>query len=150
MLQHDTSSNPPTRGDRTANAIRQAIVRIEKGRTKIVAPGRKLSIASVAEEAGVSRATIHNNHPALAERIREAGNKAARSQRDKKNTALKELRAKYQALREEHRHTHKLNQDLASEMASLVTENLRLRAIAENRKVVAIPTKRPCANCGAI
>lgn len=73
MSQPD--ANAPTRGELTAKAIRQAILRIEQGRPKVVKPGRKLSIKSVAEEAGVSRATIHNNHPGLAERIREAGNK---------------------------------------------------------------------------
>lgn len=136
MSQPDETSQSLTRGELTAKAIRQAIVRIEKGRPKVVKPGRKLSIQSVAEEAGVSRATIHNNHPGLAERIREAGNKVARAQRDEKNTELKELRAKYTALRQEHMHTRELNQDMASEMASLVAENQRLRAIAENKNVV--------------
>lgn len=143
MSQNKVSTNPPSRGSLTAKAIRQAIVRIEKGRPKIVPPDRKLSIAAVAEEAGVSRATIHNNHAALAERIREAGNKTARAQRDKKNTALKELKAKYQALREEHRHIRELNQEMASEMATLLAENLRLRAIAENKKVVKFPSQNP-------
>ena len=146
MSRHDTSSNPLTRGNLTAIAIRQAIVRIEKGRPKFVARGRKLSISSVAEEAGVSRATIHNNHPALAERIREAGNKAVRAQTAEKNTALKKLRAKYKSLRDELIYARELNQKMASEMASLVAENLRLRAIAENNKVVAMPSKRQCTN----
>lgn len=139
MSPPDTSAQ--TRGELTAQAIRQAILRIEKGRTKVVKPGRKLSIKSVAEEAGVSRATIHNNHPGLAERIREAGNKAARTQRDEKNTALKELRAKYTALRQEHIRTRELNQDMASEMAALEAENARLQAIAESKKVTVFPKK---------
>ncbi|WP_439503540.1 hypothetical protein [Methylophaga sp.] len=133
---------PSTRGELTAKSIRQAIVRIERGRPKIVNSGRKLSIQSVAEEAGVSRATIHNNHPGLAERIREAGNKAIRVQRDEKNTELKELRAKYSALRQEHVHVRELNHDMASEMATLVMENQRLRAIVENNKVVGFPSKK--------
>lgn len=133
---------PFTRGELTAKAIRQAIARIEKGRTKVVKSGRKLSIQSVAEEAGVSRATIHNNHPGLAERIREAGNKAARVQRDEKNTELKELRTKYRDLRQEYVYARQLNRDMASEMASLVAENQRLRAIAEDEKVVGFPSKK--------
>mgnify|MGYP005812892407 CR=1 FL=1 len=142
MSQPEGTSHAPTRGELTAKAIRQAIVRIEKGRPKVVKPGRKLSIQAVAEEAGVSRATIHNNHPGLAERIREAGNKAVRAQRDEKNTEIKALRAKYTALRQEHIHARELNQDMASEMASLVAENQRLRAIAENKKVVGFPSKK--------
>ncbi|WP_192034956.1 hypothetical protein [Halomonas sp. YLGW01] len=141
MSQPDDTSQPLTRGELTAKAIRQAIVRIEKGRPKVVEPGRKLSIQSVAEEAGVSRATIHNNHPGLAERIREAGNKAVRAQRDEKNTELKELRAKYTALRQEYLDIRKLSQDMASEMASLVADNERLRSIVENEKVVGFPSK---------
>nr|WP_289073129.1 hypothetical protein [uncultured Halomonas sp.] len=117
-------------------------MRIDKGRPKVVEPGRKLSIQSVAEEAGVSRATIHNNHPGLAERIREAGNKAVRAQRDEKNTELKELRAKHSELRQEHIHARQLNQDMASEMASLVAENQRLRAIADNKNVIGLPSKK--------
>ncbi|MDN7132328.1 hypothetical protein JNO04_08175 [Halomonas sp. MC140] len=142
MSQPKDTTQPTKRGELTAKAIRQAIVRIEKGRPKVVKPGRKLSIQSVAEETGVSRATIHNNHPGLAERIREAGNKAVRSQRDEKNTEIKELRAKYTALRKEHIHVRELNHDMASEMASLVAENQRLCAIVENKKVVGFPSKK--------
>lgn len=142
MSQPEDTSQPPTRGELTAKGIRQAIVRIEKGRPRVVKPGRKLSIQSVAEEAGVSRATIHNNHPSLAERIREAGNKAVRAQRDEKNTEIKELKAKYTALRQEHINARELNQDMASEMASLVVENQRLRAIAENKKVIGFASKK--------
>ncbi|BBI53223.1 hypothetical protein HORIV_56440 [Vreelandella olivaria] len=89
MSQTEDTYQPPTRGELTGKAIRQAIVRIEQGRPKVIKPGRKLSIQSVAEEAGVSRATIHNNHPGLAERIRESGNKAARTQRDEKISSSK-------------------------------------------------------------
>ena len=142
MSQPESSNPTPTRGELTAKAIRQAILRIEKGRPRVVAPGRKLTIKSVAEEAGVSRATIHNNHPGLAERIREAGNKTARAQRDEKNAALKELRAKYTALRQEHIRSRELNQDMASEMATLEAENQRLRAIAESKKVVVFPSAK--------
>ena len=59
-----------SRGEQTRNIIRQAITRIEKGRPKVVIKERKMSVAAVAEEAGVSRATIHNNYPDMADRIR--------------------------------------------------------------------------------
>ena len=52
-----------SKGEQTRNIIRQAITRIEKGRPKVVSKERKMSVAAVAEEAGVSRATIHNNYP---------------------------------------------------------------------------------------
>ena len=126
----------------TAKSIRQAIIRIKKGRPKVVQPGRKLSIQSVAEEAGVSRATIHNNHPGLADQIRESANKAVRGQRDQKNAELKELRAKYTALRQELSRCRELNQDMASELATLTVENEHLRAIAGSAKVAVFPSNR--------
>lgn len=140
MSQHEKSQDL-TRGELTAKAIQQAIGRIEKGRPKVVKPGRKLSVKSVAEEAGVSRATTHNNHPCLSERIREAGNKTARAQRDEKNTTLKELREKYAELRQEYIRVRGLNREMASEMASLAAENKRLRTIAESKKAAVFPSK---------
>jgi DNA-binding transcriptional MocR family regulator len=141
MTKNETTPKPQTRGTLTAKAIHQAIVRIEKGRPKVVKPGRRLSIKSVAEEAGVSRATIHNNYPRLAERIRESRNKAVRSQRNEKDTALKALRAKYSALRYDLIQARKLNQDMASEMATLVTEIERMRAVAGSPNVAVIHQK---------
>ena len=49
----------------THKAVRFAIVRIENGCPNIVSPSRKMSVASVAEEAGVSRALIHRDCPDL-------------------------------------------------------------------------------------
>ncbi len=59
--------------------IRMAIVRLEKGQPKLVEKGRKVSVAAVAEEAGVSRALIHKDYPDLMERIRGNANKAIQS-----------------------------------------------------------------------
>lgn len=142
MTTSEKDAQPQSRGELTAKAIRQAIVRIEQGRPKVVQPGRKLSIQSVAEEAGVSRATIHNNHPGLADQIRESANKAVRGQRDQKNAELKELRAKYTALRQELSRCRELNQDMASELATLTVENEHLRAIAGSSKVAVFPSNR--------
>ena len=143
MSAHEDKTKGRTRGALTKEAIRQAIVRIEKGRPKVVEKGRKLSIAAVADEANVSRATITNRHSELAERIREAVNKGSRKQRDQKNHELKELRAKLRELREEYSEVRELNRDMASEMASLAMDNRRLRAIVENQKVVAFRSKKP-------
>ena len=55
----------------TEKAIRLAITRIEKGKAKVVSSSRKLSIASVADEAGVHRSTIINRYPELAQLIKD-------------------------------------------------------------------------------
>ena len=50
--------------------LRLAILRIERGRSHTKAT--RISIASVAREAGVSSALIHNHYPAIADAIRQA------------------------------------------------------------------------------
>lgn len=130
---------PLTKGELTAENIRKAIVRIQNGRVKKDGKIRSLSITSVAEEAGISRAHITNNHPVLAERIHVAGDKGIRKQRDEKQVALKKLRKKNADLRKELAIARKLNQNMASENASMAAEMGRLRAIAESKKVVSFP-----------
>lgn len=58
--------------------LRLAITRIERGRSR--EKDAKLTIASVAREAGVSTALIHNHHPQIAELVRDAqGDRAERN-----------------------------------------------------------------------
>ena len=86
--------------DQTRRAIELAISRITKGRPKNVQPTRKLSIASVAEEAGLSNATIHNRYPDLAERIRQKINKESREKLAHKAKALQGADLMLKELRE--------------------------------------------------
>ena len=60
--------------------IRRAILRIEKGKPRVVVKNRKLSVAVVAEDAGVSNANIHN-YPELAKLFRTKNSKTTRKQR---------------------------------------------------------------------
>lgn len=46
-------------------------------------------------------------------------------------------------IRQEYVHARELNQDMASEMASLVAENQRLRALRRTKKVVDSHSKEP-------
>lgn len=108
-----------SKGEQTRNIIRQAITRIEKGRPKVVSKERKMSVAAVAEEAGVSRATIHNNYPDMADRIRTMLGKQNRIQRDKKHEALRLEKAKNRQLRTE-------NAELRTKINVLVSKNRAL------------------------
>lgn len=108
-----------SKGEQTRNIIRQAITRIEKGRPKVVTKERKMSVAAVAEEAGVSRATIHNNYPDMADRIRTMLGKQNRIQRDKKHEALRLEKAKNRQLRTE-------NAELRTKINVLVSKNRAL------------------------
>jgi AcrR family transcriptional regulator len=130
-----------TRGEITRKGIQQAIVRIEKNRPKVIQAGRKISIAAVAEEAGVSRALIHNNYPDLATRIRGAGDKDVRAQRDEKQAELQAERAKSKQLREELDSMREKLQKMATELAQVTNENERLLSEIESKKTVRLPLR---------
>lgn len=119
----------------THKRIRLAIVRLEKGQPKIVAKGRKISVAAVAEEAEVSRALIHKDYPDLLERIRGNANKTIQAQRDEKHLKLKQERFKNRQLREKIVELTDQRDELASKNATLELENRRMAAILESKNV---------------
>lgn len=124
----------PSESD-THKRIRLAIVRLENGQPKVVEKGRKISVAAVAEEAGVSRALIHKDYPDLMERIRGNANKAIQRQRDEKHDKLKDERAKNRQLREKIVELTEQRNKLASKNATLELENRRLSSILESKNV---------------
>lgn len=122
-------SNPKEKA--THKAVRLAIIRIEKGRPTIVSEQRKMSVAAVAEEAGVSRALIHRDCPDLLERIKGGVNKGIRQQRDAKQNELKEYKKRN---RELHSEVAKLKAMLAkvqSQNATLIRKNIALSSGSE-------------------
>ena len=123
------------RGHKTAKKIRQAILRIKKGRPKIVAQTRKLSIAAVAEECGLSRAAIHKDYSELAEQIRADSGRDIRYQRDQKNNSLKNERLKCKELRSKLAACKADKQKLVSINSSLMKELEKLRLVVENKSV---------------
>ena len=125
----------------THKRIRLAIVRLEKGQPKVVEKGRKVSVAAVAEEAGVSRALIHKDYPDMLERIRGNSNKAIQRQRDEKHEKLKEERFKNRQLREKIVDLTEQRNELASKNATLELENRRLSAILESKNVTVFRGK---------
>ena len=131
-----------TKGEQTRKNIRLAIVRIEKGRPRIVDTERKLTIASVAEEAGISRATLHNRYPDLAERIREAGNKSVRQQRNAKHSDLQAEKQKNRELRDELAELRVTLAKVVTENATLVLQNQRLEAINSSNNITIMSTKK--------
>lgn len=120
--------------------LRLAMLRIERGRSHTKAT--KLSIASVAKEAGVSPALIHNHYPAIADAIRQAQGRSSREQRDTKHEQLKAERDKTRELRRE---VDQLRVDvdrLASINEVLLAENAVLReAKLDDRRVVDLSSK---------
>jgi len=130
-----------SKGEQTRNHIRLAIVRIEKGRPSIVDSGRKISISAVAEEAGVSRATIHNRYPDLAERIRGGVNKNVIHSKNEKNKELKTEKIKSKKLREALSKTKSTLAEVSSINARLLYRNKELEKINANRNVLPVRFK---------
>ncbi|MEM7361322.1 MAG: TetR family transcriptional regulator [Pseudomonadota bacterium] len=131
-----------TKGEQTQKALELAIHRITTGRVRKVKTGRKLSIAAVAEEAGVSTATIHNRYPEIADKVRQLLNKDARQQRDEKSQALKEEKSKRKELLDENRLLRQQMAELVSRNATLEAELDHLRALVESKNIAQISPKK--------
>ncbi|MBD1577669.1 TetR family transcriptional regulator [Vibrio sp. S11_S32] len=123
----------------THKAVRLAIIRIEKGRPKIVSNKRKMSVAAVAEEAGVSRALIHRDCPDLLERIKGGVNKSIRQQRDAKQTELNKYKDRNRELRSEVVELKAMLAKVQSQNATLIRKNMALsNARADNSNVTQL------------
>lgn len=111
-----------------------AISRIQRGRAHTRA--NKVSIASVAKEAGVTPALIHNHYPDIAEAIRETQARSSRAQRDAKHSELRATQEKNRILREEADALRSQVAKLASINEVLLMEVRTLKAKQGDSKVV--------------
>jgi hypothetical protein len=131
-----------SKANRTQQDLEMAILRIERNRPRVIEKNRKLSILAVAEEAGISGASIHNNYPEIAEKIRVKINKDTRAQRDEKNSALKIEKGKNKMLRIQVANLTNQLRDMASENAKIFTENQHLNAIVNSGNVHVINSNK--------
>ena len=123
----------------THKAVRLATVRIEKGRPNTVSHKRKMSVAAVAEEAGVSRALIHRDCPELLERIKGGVNKDIRQQRDAKQTELNKYKDRNRELRSEVAELKAMLAKVQSQNATLIRKNMALsNVLADNSNVTQL------------
>lgn len=113
-----------------------ALRRIERGRAKT--DEKKVTIAAVAREAGVSAALIHNYYPSIAEAIREVQGRSSRAQRDVKHQDLRAEREKGRALRLEIEELRAKIASLASINEVLIEENRFLKAKLNNTGVISL------------
>ncbi|MBF4289592.1 TetR family transcriptional regulator [Vibrio anguillarum] len=114
----------------THKAVRLSIIRIEKGRPNVVSDKRKMSVAAVAEEAGVSRALIHRDCPDLLERIKGGVNKGIRQQRDAKQIELNEYKERNRELRTEVAELKAMLSKVQSQNATLIRKNMVLSGVS--------------------
>jgi len=124
------------------NKIRMAIVRMEKGKPKVVSVDRKISIMAVAKEAGVSDSLIHKEHPELVRRINKNKDKDYRTARNEKHQALKDEREKNKKLRDRIAELESQLSALASINASLVLDLTTQRSIKNSQNVTEFRGKK--------
>lgn len=122
----------------TEKALQLALSRMKRGRPRVVDQKRKISIASVAEEAKVSEATIHNRYPGIADEIRQITGKVLKAQRDQKTQSLKLEKGKSRELRSEIEGLELQLKKLVSINAALQNENTKLKAEIAANNVVRI------------
>ncbi|MEQ7921282.1 hypothetical protein ABQX22_18955 [Xanthomonas sp. WHRI 1810A] len=121
--------------------LKLAIYRIENGRAHTKAA--KMTIASVAREAGVSTALIHNYYPKIAEAIREKQGRSSRAMRDVKHQDLIAERQKSVSYRHEIEELRAKVASIASINEVLLDENQMLKAKLKDRSVVELVTSHP-------
>ena len=117
--------------------LQLALARIQRGRAHT--GESKVTIASVAREAGVSTALIHNHYPIIAEAIRDAQGRSSRVQREVKHQELRAEREKNRALRLEIEGLRAKVASLASINEVLIAENRLLKAKQSDSKVIDLP-----------
>jgi hypothetical protein len=113
--------------------------RIEVGRPKVVSIDRKMSIASVAQEAGLKASTIHTRYPEIAEEIRQrSGAKEARRLSSTKQLRDRDL--KIASLKHELSHAKMLLARTASLYASSLSRIATLeQALSSAGKILPFP-----------
>lgn len=130
-----------TKGGHTQKSLEMALRRITSGRVRRIKTDRKLSIAAVADEAGVSASTVHNRYPEIADKVRQLLNKEARQHRENKNQELKEEKAKRKQLIDENRALRNKITELASRNATLEVELDQLRGVVHGNNISVIKPK---------
>jgi AcrR family transcriptional regulator len=120
--------------------LKLALYRIQKGRAHT--GEKKVTIAAVAREAGVSTALIHNYYPDIAEVIREVQGRSSRAMRDVKHQDLIAERKKSAAYRQEIEELRAKVANLASINEVLLDENRVLKAKLSDRKVVDLDSRK--------
>lgn len=124
---------------KTHKAVRMAIVRIENEKPNVISKERKISVSSVAEEAGVTRNTINRDCPDLHTRIQGLMNKDVREQLKRKQLEINKFKERNKDLRDEVDGLKTMLSRIQSKNATLIQENDRLNATkAKHSNIVTL------------
>jgi predicted nuclease with TOPRIM domain len=125
--------------DKTRRRLELAILRIQKGRTRVVPKDARLNVSNVATEAGVSDALLYKDvYSDILRSIKSITGKADREARDR---TREELTRKRGQLADTRRELQQLKQDfacLAERNRVLELENEEFRSKGVTGKIVPI------------
>lgn len=127
--------------DQRLSSLRLAVKAIEIGRPKRVKAGRKLSISSVAEEAGVSPATIHTRYPEIVELLRQKGSGSRAAANEKSISEVKRLKGVVADLRAKWKAAELILAKVASELATVQSELEQYKSAGATGNVVPMPKR---------
>lgn len=131
------------RSRKTREELRRAILRIEHQRPKRVdKEACRLNISTVAREAGLTPASIHNSYPEIAEIIRAKIRAVNGGRRPKAELKLKQLSSRVSRLQEQLRSAERDVARIASENAKLLSVIAELRARLRSHNVVEFNTTK--------
>lgn len=130
------------KSDRTLSMLEDALIRIISGNPMRVDPDRRLSIKSVAEEAGLHQSTIHTRYPEFRDKIMNILGGSKAKTKNQKNSDEHTPLDNSAALRAEILDLRNLITQMASENARLELENLNFKAILESNNVFTFPSQR--------
>jgi AcrR family transcriptional regulator len=117
----------------TRGKLREALGRVLAGTAHRVAPGHRISVSSVAKEAGLSRTALYKLYPDIVAEIELAA---------QQNAAPKVSRARRRELE-----VRRENDELHARVASLLSQNATLlhRATEAERRVATPPSPKGSA-----
>lgn len=141
--RHGSTAGAPPHADKSRQRNRQkTLEELHFAMLRVKNKGKKLSISSVALEAGVTPALIHNTYPDLAEAIRAEVGRSTRQQRDEKVEELTKAKERISELRAELAAALADLQKLASTNETLRQEVATLRAVGAAKVALFPPRSR--------
>lgn len=130
------------KSDKTLCGLEDSLIRIISGNPIRVHPDRRLSIKSVAEEAGLHPSTIHTRYPEFRDKIMNILGGSKAKVKNEKASARSTAGDNSTALRAEILNLRSLITQMASENARLELENVNLKALLKSNNVITFPAPR--------
>jgi chromosome segregation ATPase len=130
--------------EETRAALLEAIARLRRGNPQRVDRGTRITVSSVAREAGVHRTMLHNHHADIVTQIRGLKNDGTEQQPCPQYSALAEARRQHKALRATIKQLQEDKEQLAQHNYALRRENEGLKSQLTRKSQMLRELTRTC------